>query len=166
MFSILSCQDPRSEREKTRDRILAKFARKMESKGFRMVGSGGGINHEVKKINLISATFKYNGIMMEIESARCLIVESGHILLDLINSDVKNGQFFDLFPAPSNILEIGIIGKYPEDKKTEYIEVVSLLNDSVYYLTDTIRPKKGPYTTVHEESFQKAQAIVNKEGCS
>jgi len=168
LFALLftSCTGSKGTSDRVSDKILAKFARKMEGRGLRMVGSGGGINHRLKKINLISATFKYDGMMMDVENARCLIVDSSEVFLNLINSDPNNEQFFESFPVPSNILDLGIIGKQPEDNKVEYIEVVSLLHDKVRYLTDKIRPKIGPYTTVHEESFQKAQAIVNKEGCS
>ena len=163
-FFLASCGAGQGTSDRVSGKILKKFSQEMKGKGLRMVGSGGGINHEIKKINLISATFFYEGVM-DMKSARRLTVDSTNTFLQLINEDPINEQFFEIFPAPMDIIKLIIIGAEPEKKGISFISSTILGEGEILYYTKISgEEKRGELTT--EESFQKAQAIVNKEGCS
>ena len=157
---LYGCSDPRSEREKVRDRILVQFSKQMQKKGLYAAGLGGGCSIS-KKINLMDVTFDYYNVM-NIESARRLIVESANALLTLINSDTSNEVYFEEFPARVDILLISIIGQIP-DSKRDYIGSVSVIKGKVYYCTDDPTGKVMPFLDVHKETFEEAKSLLSQE---
>jgi hypothetical protein len=160
MCSLCSCSDPRDEREKVRDRIFVEYAKKMKSKNLFVAGLGGGCTKD-NKTNCIGVTFDYP-FVLDIDTSRRLIVESTETLLDLINSDVSNAQFFENFPAQVDIIMISIIGQAP-DNGCDYIRSVSVIKGKVSYNTDDPTGKIMPYLNVHEESYEEAKKILSNE---
>ncbi len=159
LFCILiNCTDPRSEREKTRDRLLIQLAQQMRKKELYAIGAGGGCNRD-KKINLISIPFNYYDVL-DIENARELIVESAISFLELITSASDSKNYFEKFPVPVEVIDIGIISQTNEKYNSSHIIVADLLNGKVHYQIDRLPPKDSPFLTVHEESFEEAESIV------
>jgi len=157
---LSGCSDPRCEREKVRDRILIQFSKQMQKKGLYAAGLGGGCTIN-KKINLIDVSFDYDEVM-DLDSARKLIVESTKHLLDLINSDGNIKEYFEVFPVDVDILSISIMGQIP-DSSRDYIRLVFVLKGIVYYYTDDPAGKVMPFLDVHEETFEEAKKIVSKK---
>ena len=157
---LYCCSDPRSEREKVRDHVLVQFSRQMQKKNLYAAGLGGGYSIN-NKINLMDVTFNYYEVM-DIETARTLIVESTNELLDLINIDIKNKEFFEVFPTNVDTLSISIIGQMPESSR-DYIRLVSVIKGRVYYCTDDPTRKIMPFIDVHEETFEEAKNILPRQ---
>ena len=153
-----SCSEPKSNREKWRDKTLVLFAKHMKGKGLRAAGIGGGCTVE-KKINLMGVTFDYNKVM-SIDEARELIVECSNELLRMVNSDPNAAQYFENFPIKEEIISISILGKVPETTQN-FISLVYINKSFVKYRTDDPEGKILPFVPVHEETFLEAQEIVN-----
>ena len=155
---LFGCNDPRSEREKLRDSILNQLAKQMQKKGLIAIGSGGGCTLD-KKINLISMTFTYQKVM-NMPEARELIVECIQTLLDLMNANPDNNQYFEKFPATEDIMLISILGQTcPTD--LQCVEVVKIIKGTIYYNINHPLPHLGHiYLTLKEESLEEAQKIL------
>jgi|GEM_PF-1314320 len=160
MCFLYGCSDPRSEREKVRDKIFVQFLKQMNNKNLYAAGLGGGCTTD-EKTNLLDVTFDYP-FVLDIDTSRRLIVESTETLLDLINSDVSNAQFFENFPAQVDIIMISIIGQAP-DNGCDYIRSVSVIKGKVSYNTDDPTGKIMPYLKVHKETYEEAKKILSNE---
>jgi len=152
-----SCSEPKSNREKWRDKTLVLFAKHMKGKGLRAAGIGGGCTVE-KKINLMGVTFDYNKVM-SIDEARELIVECSNELLRMVNSDPNAAQYFENFPIKENILEVAVIGKSSESI-TGNIKFVFTNDGRIIYIADD--ESRMPKPVIHQESFAEAQEIVKR----
>lgn len=162
LFCLFCCfMFQNNEREKVRSNIVAKFSQQMKREKLFIEGSGGGCNVD-KKINLISVAFRYNK-EIDIAIARKLIVNSVDFLLNLINSDLDNENYFEKFPFPVNQIDISIQALGSEIKKSNSIDLVCILNGVVRYAIDDNIPEHRPYFTVHRETFEEAQKIVSDQ---
>jgi len=160
MSSLFDFIDPRSEREKMRDRIFMEFTKKMKSKHLYAAGLGGGCTKD-DKTNLMGVTFVYPYVL-DIKTSRKLIVESTETLLDLINSDPAHAHFFENFPAQVDILMVSIIGEAP-DCGSDYIRTVGVIKGEVSYDTDDPTRKVMPFLNVHEETYEEAKKVLANE---
>ncbi len=157
---LFGCSDPRSETDKVSDRMLCQLAKHMEKKGLIAIGAGGGCTID-KKINLISMTFMYQKVM-SMNEARELIVECANILLESMNANPDNRRYFEHFPAPVDIIQVGILGKQcPTDLNC--VEVVSILKGNITYAINHPMPHIAPYLNLKKESFEEAQKILESE---
>lgn len=161
---LLGCQDPRSEREKVRDRILNQLAKQMQKKGLIAIGSGGGCTLD-RKINLISMVFTYQKVM-NMPEARELIVECIQTLLNLMNANPDNKQYFEKFPATENIMSIAILGQKCQTD-LNCVEVVNIIKGTIYYNIYHPFPEfREIYLTLKKESFEEAQKILASDAAS
>ena len=152
----------RSKREIRRDRLLNQFAKKMnKEEGLYTVGFGGG--QEDGKISLIEISFKIDQVLT-LEEGRKLIVNSINELLDIINNNSKNEQFFKEFPASSEIVWISIFGSPPKNLNSNQIEVVSFRGSSIAYRKEGPNGRYAPYIEVHEETFEEAERALSEHG--
>lgn len=156
--SLVGCHDPRSTCDKVSDHILNQLAKQMQKKGLIAIGSGGGCTLD-KKINLISMTFTYQKVM-SMPEARELIVECIQTLIDLMNANPDNKQYFEKFPATEDIMLISILGQQcPTD--LQCVEVVKIIKGTIYYNINHPLPQLGDiYLTLKEETFVEAQKIL------
>lgn len=162
LFALASgCNDTRCKPDKVSGRILAQFSKQMQKKGLSAVGKGGGCSRDTK-IYLISITLDYYE-EMDIQSARRLIVESTQTLLNLINSDPKNKEYFEQFPAKVNTVFLAIIGQPQKNINSDYIFIVDIINGILYYKIDIEKSPSSPFTTIHQETFEEAQRILAEQ---
>lgn len=163
LFCFLGgCMDSKNEIDKVSDHILCQLAKQMKKKGLIAIGSGGGCTID-KKINDVSIAFQYDNIM-NINESRKLIVYCVQKLLNLMNSNPENKQYFEHFPAPVDIVHVSIFGKKcPTDPNC--VEVVKILCGTIYYNIDYPPPRRlgEIYLTLKEESFEEAQKIVESD---
>jgi hypothetical protein len=158
MSSLFSFVDPRSEREKVRDKIFSQFVKQMKTKNLYAAGLGGGCTID-DKTNLLDVTFDYP-FVLDINTSRKLIVESTETLLNLINSDLTNEKFYESFPAQVDIIMITIIGQKSEIE-CDYIRSVDVIKGKVYYDTDDRTSKVMRLIVVHEETYEEAKKILS-----
>ena len=152
----------RSKIDRVSDRILNQFAKKMnKEEGLYTVGFGGG--QEDGKISLIEISFKIDQVLT-LEEGRKLIVNSINELLDIINNNPKNEQFFKEFPASSEIVWISIFGSPPKNLNSNQIEVVSFRGSSIAYRKEGPNGRYAPYVEVHEETFEEAERALSEHG--
>jgi len=131
--------------------------------GLAAAGKGGGYSRD-EKVNLIGITFDANQVM-DMTVARDLIVKSITVLLDIINSNPKNKEYFEVFPVTAHITDNKIIGGVPQTPPVPdgYIWSVSAKEGKISYYTRDPYERFGPRFDVHEETFEEAQRIVNQQ---
>lgn len=151
---FIGCVDPKSEREKYSHHIIAEFAKQMQKDDLYVAGYGGGCTVE-KKTNLVDVSFDYDGIM-NIESSRALIVACINNLLNIINSNLESKNYFVKFPVTIELINVSIIGR-SQNNMNNYIKMVMVLKDRVYYYIDDPEKKIMPFMKVHEETFEEAE---------
>ncbi|MCH9626361.1 MAG: hypothetical protein S4CHLAM123_15580 [Chlamydiales bacterium] len=164
LLFICGCSDSRSECDKISGRILSQLAKQMRKENLRAVGSGGGCTTD-KKINLVSMVFNYEKIL-DINTARSLIVKSAETLLNLISAHAEYENAFETFLNPIDIMYICIIGETPEGNNSKEIGGLQLIKGKIYYLIDNYKPfprEDGPLLTVHEETFEEAKRILEDQ---
>jgi len=148
-----------TSREKSSAMIRKVFIQEMENEGLQAIGTGGA--EREGKTTQISVSFQINKLM-DIASAREIIVEAGSSLIDIINTTENISQFFVDYPVSSSIVRIIIIGKKPPPEDSlNYVLTVFLTDGKVRYTTDDPNPENLRLYTVHEESFDEALAIID-----
>ena len=100
---------------------------------------------------------------MNLERARELIVASGLELQHLINSNPEYAQYFENNHAEVRQFDNDIMGLSPTEG-FDYIKVVFMIKGTLVYKTEG-DPMK-PYIPVHEETFEEAVAILQKQANS
>ncbi|MCH9626360.1 MAG: hypothetical protein S4CHLAM123_15570 [Chlamydiales bacterium] len=156
---LIGCSDSRSECDKISGRILSQLAKQMRKENLRAVGSGGGCTTD-KKINLVSMVFNYDKIL-DIKTARSLIVKSTDVLLSIID---KNKQYFDPLLNYIDVVYVSIIGETPNEPQE--IWGVKIVKGKVYYNIENYKPfpqEDGPLLTVHKETFEEAKRILEDQ---
>lgn len=161
---LFGCSDTRDDCDRISDRILSQLAKQMRKHNLYAIGSGGGCTLD-NKINLISMVFKYDNILC-INFARRLIVESTDALLQLVNSNPDNKEYFEIFPISDAEIYISIIGALPLDNNPDDISGVKIVKGRIRYTIDNFNPppkKDGPLLTVHSETFEEAKKILHEQ---
>lgn len=161
LLIFCECNDGkmRSDLDRRSDSIIIKFDRHVRKYGFYAVGSGGSVNDE--KITSVDISFNINEVM-DLKTARKHIVFLVNALVDQINTNPTNSNYFEKFPVDRNIVKISILGKTPESSIDHIVHVFWLPSrNKIYYSTDD--PVVMPFLDVHEETFEEAEAILNKK---
>lgn len=114
---------------------------------------------------LIDISFDVDKVL-NIENARELIVYSSASLLDIINNNSGYEKYFETMPIPLDLIRISIFGKDLENKDTDFVRIVSIVNGEVSYdIENEIPPKEIPFSpliTIHEETLEEAQRILTQ----
>ncbi|NGX64035.1 MAG: hypothetical protein KR126chlam6_01459 [Candidatus Anoxychlamydiales bacterium] len=139
------------------DEVIKKTANALKSeKGLYMIGHGGELMYDVKKL-AISFVCNYEINMKE---GRELIVYSVHKFLSNINSNEQIRPYLNEFPFQVKDIDIAISFKVREKIKKDSIDFVSIYYGKVFY---DISDKEEVLKTIHEETYEEALKIVESE---
>ena len=151
------CTNDLSEKDRVSHQILYQFTNQMKKEGLDAIGLGGGSNHG--KINLIDICFNIQQVM-DISSARKLMVCSIKKLLNIINSNEEFCANFEKLPVTEDVFHISIIGLTQKPDICNFVQIVTLVNGKIYYEIHNEKPSFPPFTTIHEETFEEAKRIL------
>src|ERR1700733_12170919 len=146
-----------SEKDYISNQIIVDFAKKMQKKGLHACGLGGRVDKG--KIMDFQIGFQYDHVL-DISSARRLMVETVLLFLDEINSNEAARKYLFHHPFTPNDVIITI---YPDHSiLSDQDCIFSIIVDSSsgkidYSVNDGI---VNPLHTLQEESFTQAQEIL------
>jgi len=141
---------------KTCDEIVQQF-------GGEVFGLGGGAMDVVRECHFTFRTYH----PYSIEEGRRLIVKSTEIFLNNMNNARKHRPVLAEFPFPAKRVMISFLIIDPKTghwKTSDSLANVDLAEGMVTY--SVADPKTVRLVTVYEESFEDAQAIIEKEKAS
>lgn len=141
------------------NRLCLGFSEKMEKRGLKLTGIGGG--EEKGKAKDIQICFRIDEIM-DLTRSRKLIVDAIILFLEDINQNKEISNYLIVFPYTSKNVIVAIDAKCPLIKERNYIASVSSNLGKIYYYTED--EEHMALVTVHEETFEEAQNILKKQG--
>ncbi len=159
---FLSCgyQSPRYV--KLAHEITAKTAKKLkEEKKLCLVGTGGKMMHDIQAMDM---SFNYYKVV-DIQTARQLLVDSVEEYLSAINSNEKVRPYLHEYPFTAKNVEIVIYFRNPDGSKVASgkINIAAVTQGEVVYYIDY--PEKHDLRAIHEEAYEEAFNLMkNKAG--
>ncbi|MFT4553153.1 MAG: hypothetical protein ACI9S8_001789 [Chlamydiales bacterium] len=150
------------------NRITNSYNRTLKKNhGLQVIGSGGAMMDNVKKINLHYTAYK----RLSIQEARTLYIEVIEGLLEKVNTDDKLRPFLHNYPFEIKNLDISI--RFEDSPGTRVPEdyVAFIFNNkdeivfSAYRLDPDARDKiiDGKYYPLHKETYEEALRIEQGE---
>lgn len=118
------------------------------------------------KLESISLTFEAN-YSKDVSSARKLVVEIAHQMIEKMNQDSNLQKYLSNTPATVKNIELTIIfkeedkGKYPGPLNC--VMIIGVRNKVIF---NTLDEKKNRFVNLHRETFEEAEKIVKQESSS
>lgn len=137
---------------------ISTFSKKMSSKGFYLVGSGGEMMNNIKTVKLSFHIEKKS----DVNEARKVIIDMAEEFLSDINADQEIRPFLSNYPFDNKNVEI-LIGFVDENDHllNDDVAVVTNVKDSIFYASSIDRSK--PLVTMLEESYCHALQTVKSK---
>ena len=139
--------------------ITEKTAKKLkEQKGFSLAGTGGQMMDDIQMMMMGFNFYK----VVDIETARQLLVDSVQEYLSAINSNEKIRPHLHNYPFTAQNVEIVIYFYNPDGSNVPPGKLsIAEANQGkvVYYIDD---PEKHTIKSLHEETYEKALKLVEK----
>ena len=114
----------------------------------------------VKVVEMSALSFVHEGEPYDIDKARKLLVYAAEVFLNEFNSFEKIRPYLANYPFTSKNIELRIF--FVDDKNHDYfspnLTTASSIRGKFFYKMD----ENNYYKTVHEETYEEALAIVNK----
>lgn len=145
-----------TEEEKLANQAIFDFGKKIQDKGFKLVGFGGA-EHE-GKTREFDISF-YSDFDLTIPTARELIVELADDFLQDINNNQKLKPYLIEYPFTTAHIKICIFGDL-KNNKNDFLYYVSMNNSHISYERDN--PNGGLPITVLEETYDEALAKIKE----
>lgn len=130
--------------------------------GFRPFGAGASFPVKLKSIGI---DFKAN-YCQNVNGARKLAVEIAHKMIEKMKQDINLQKYLSDIPATVKNIDLTIIFKESNDgKRTEFLHSVMVIGsrEKVFFNIDNSSPR---LVTLHEETFDEAERIVQQEAAS
>ena len=158
--TLCSCSfftESRPEYVKIANKITNETGKKLkEQKNLHLAGTGGGMMHDIQ---MMMMAFQFNQIV-DMETARELLVYSGEEYLHAINSNVEVKPYLHDVPFTSKNIEIVIYFHTQSYETVPSGEIsIAAIEEGliVYYIDD---PERYTIQSIHEESYEDAVKIV------
>jgi hypothetical protein len=158
---IFGCSSfsPSPDYEKIADKITEQTAKKLkEQKGLSLAGTGGQMMDDIQM--MMMGFNLYN--VVDIETARQLLVDSVQEYLSAINSNEEIRPHLHNYPFTAQNVEIVIYFYSPDGSKVPLGEItIAAANQGkvVYYIDD---PEKHTIKSLHEETYEEVLKLVEK----
>jgi len=149
-----------SDLDYSSNQVIVDFANKMRKQGLYACGIGG--REDEGKIIDFDVSFQY-GQMLDIPSARELVVETVLLFVEEINNNEAVRKHLYHYPFTPNDINVSILPNCSilSDKDCNSSVIVNLfLGQISYCLDDGI---VLPLHHLHEETFAEAKKVLNKE---
>lgn len=146
-----------SELDYTSNQVMVDFAKKMQEKGLHACGLGG--REDKGKIMDFKLSFQY-GHVLDVPSARRLIVETISLFVEEINKNEAVRKYLYRYPFTSNDVIVSILPNYSilNDKECSSSVIVRAYLGRISYCVDdeTVMPLHH----LHDETFEEAVKIL------
>jgi hypothetical protein len=143
--------------------ITVKTAEKLQQeKGLVLVGTGGGMMGDIQ---MMAMGFNFYQIV-DIKTARTLLVDSVEEYLSDINANQEVRPFLHNYPFTAENIEIAIYFYISEGSNVPLDKITIAAAEQgklVYYIDD---PEKYTLKDIHEETYEEALRIVSLENSS
>lgn len=149
-----------SSKELLADEILKSSAIKLrKEKDLRLIGTGGGMMHEVR---MLALSFKYYK-PVDIEKGRELLVAATNTLADEVNANTEIRKYLKNYPFGPQNIEIRIFLQKPNgsDVDPEELSVIAMLEGNLDYEIDS--PETKLFKRVYEETYEEALTKLNEK---
>lgn len=148
-----------SELNYTSDHVIVDFAKKMQKKNLYACGISG--REDKGKIIDFKVSFQY-GRILDIPSARSLIVETVLLFVEEINNNKEVHKYLYHYPFTSNDVIVTILPDFSilSDKECASSVIVKAYLGRINYCVDDGVAR--PFVDLHQETFEEARKILHQ----
>ena len=145
------------KKEIWKNQLILDFGKRVESRGLRLAGIGGGIDHDTGKLKYFIVEFGTDRLA-DVSAARIAFVTLMIDFLDIVNSQKGTQEHLSNYPATLNNIKLAILCM--KSKPGEIAHVFNLGNEISYY-KNVDEPCHAREAL--EETYEEAKAIVEAE---